>query len=409
MMSWTLAHGKLFGEKRIVALARVFLCCTLLFLLGVANATTYVYDANGRVVAVTQTTGASAQYTYDALGNIVQVGQVAAGQLAIFAFTPSHGSAGTAVTISGQGFSATAASNALKFNGTAATISSATTTQLIAKVPAGASSGAISVTVGGKTVTSATPFVVDDTGAPPTISQVSPTIVAVGSTVTVTGTHLDPPTGTTKALLAGVQAAVASASDSQLQFLVPTNAGSGYVQVQTLYGQAQSASQILVVPNGITPAQVTSRSVASVGGAAASISIAQGGQTAALSFQGTSGTWLSLQASAITTSANAINYSIYGPGNQLVAQGAMSASSPTIHLPRLAATGTYVEFLTPDTAGAQLTVGIESNPTLVTSKVLPKQAPDFCSDAGSEPGVDVEQHQRGGWRAKRFHHECLQC
>jgi YD repeat-containing protein len=196
--------------KRIVALARVFLCCTLLFLLGVANATTYVYDANGRVVAVTQTTGASAQYTYDALGNIVQVGQVAAGQLAIFAFTPSHGSAGTAVTISGQGFSATAASNALKFNGTAATISSATTTQLIAKVPAGASSGAISVTVGGKTVTSATPFVVDDTGAPPTISQVSPTIVAVGSTVTVTGTHLDPPTGTTKALLAGVQAAVAS-------------------------------------------------------------------------------------------------------------------------------------------------------------------------------------------------------
>jgi YD repeat-containing protein len=105
------------GSKRISTVMRVLLWSTLLFLLGVAHATTYVYDANGRVVAVTQSTGASAQYTYDSLGNIVQVGQVAAGQLAIFAFTPSHGAAGTSVTINGQGFGATAAANIVKFNG----------------------------------------------------------------------------------------------------------------------------------------------------------------------------------------------------------------------------------------------------------------------------------------------------
>jgi len=358
------------GKTRISTIARALVWSMLLFLLGVVHATTYVYDANGRVVAVTQGNGASAQYTYDSVGNIVQIGQVAAGQIAIFAFTPSHGSAGTSVTIYGQGFSATAASNLVKFSGTAATVSSATATQLITKVPAGASTGVISVTVAGQTATSSTPFVVDDTGAPPTIIQFSPSVVAVGSTVTVTGTHLDPPTGTTKAFVAGTPASVVSASDSQLQFLVPTGAGSGYVEVQTLYGQAQSASQILVVPSGITPTQVTSRSIASAGGAAVNISIAQGGQTAALSFQGTSGAWLSLQSSAITTTANAINYSIYGPGNQLVAQGSISASSPTIHLPRLTVSGTYIAFFTPDTAGAQLTENIESNPTLTTSAVL---------------------------------------
>ncbi|WP_343205910.1 IPT/TIG domain-containing protein, partial [Rhodanobacter sp. MP1X3] len=339
-------------------------------MLGVAHATSYVYDANGRVVAVTQNTGVSAQYTYDAVGNLVQVGQVAAGQLAIFAFTPTHGSAGTSVTVYGQGFSATAGANLVSFNGTAATVSSATATQLVTTVPVGASTGAITVTTGGQTATSSTPFVVDDTGAPPTISQVSPLIVAIGSTVTVTGTHLDPTAGTTTVLLAGTQVSVASASDTQLQFSVPANAGSGYVQVQTVYGQATSAAPILVVPTGITPAQVVSSSTASVGGAGVNMSIGQGGQTATLSFQGTSGAWLSLQGSAITTTANAINYSIYGPGNQLVAQGAMSASSPTIHLPRLTASGNYVAFFTPDTAGAQLTIGIESNPTLTTSAAL---------------------------------------
>ena len=70
-------------KKRIPAMVRVLLWSTFLLLLGVAHATTYVYDANGRVVAVTQSSGISAQYTYDAIGNIVQVGQVAAGQLAI--------------------------------------------------------------------------------------------------------------------------------------------------------------------------------------------------------------------------------------------------------------------------------------------------------------------------------------
>jgi hypothetical protein len=58
---------------------------------------------------------------------------------------------GQPVTIQGQGFSTTTASNALNFNGVAATVTSATTTTLVSTVPATATTGLVSVTVGGVT------------------------------------------------------------------------------------------------------------------------------------------------------------------------------------------------------------------------------------------------------------------
>ncbi|KVN04825.1 hypothetical protein WT08_22200 [Burkholderia sp. MSMB1552] len=61
-----------------------------------AQSTRYVYDANGRVVAVTQSSGTTTQYGYDALGYVGSISApLSAGQLAIFAFTPTQGDAGT--------------------------------------------------------------------------------------------------------------------------------------------------------------------------------------------------------------------------------------------------------------------------------------------------------------------------
>lgn len=99
-----------------------------------AQTTGYVYDADGRVVAVTQNNGPATQYTYDALGHLAQTTSVAAGQLAIFAFVPTHGEAGTQVTIEGQGFSASPASDSVTFNGTPAMVSSASATQIVTTV-----------------------------------------------------------------------------------------------------------------------------------------------------------------------------------------------------------------------------------------------------------------------------------
>lgn len=67
--------------------------------------------------------------------------------------SPTSGSSGTEVTITGTNFSTTPTDNAVAFNGTAATVVSATSTQIVVTVPAGATSGALTVTVGGLTAT----------------------------------------------------------------------------------------------------------------------------------------------------------------------------------------------------------------------------------------------------------------
>ncbi|WP_217333063.1 IPT/TIG domain-containing protein, partial [Rhodanobacter sp. C05] len=332
---------------------------------SVAHATTYVRDANGRIVAVTQSNGTSTQYTYDALGNRLQVGgPIAAGQLAVFTFIPSHGTAGTAVTIYGQGFSSTLASDSVSFNGTVATVLSATATQLVASVPVGASTGLIGVTVGGLTVDSATPFVIDDTGEPPTISGVSPSVVVEGGTVTVTGTHLDPLPGQTNVQMGGREVALSSASDTQLIFTALDTSSSGYVVVQTPYGQTTSPTSVVVLPSGFSAAGLVSSGYATANGAAVNLNIGAAGQIGAVLFNGTSGQWLSLQASAITTTATSIAYTVYAPGNMVIAQGVISTSSPSIHLPQLTADGTYMATFQPNTAGAQLTVAVLTDATL---------------------------------------------
>ncbi|HUB91173.1 MAG TPA: IPT/TIG domain-containing protein, partial [Dyella sp.] len=161
-----------------------------------AQTSGYVYDADGRVVAVTAANGSSVQYGYNSLGHTSQVSApIAAGQLAVFTFMPTHGVTGTQVTIQGQGFDSNAANDTVNFNGTVATVLSASATQLVTTVPSGATTGLISVTTGGQTATSVEAFVVDDSGVPPVITQVNPLIVSSGSTVTVAGSHLDPISG----------------------------------------------------------------------------------------------------------------------------------------------------------------------------------------------------------------------
>ena len=81
---------------------------------------------------------------------------------AIINFTPTSGPVGTEVTINGTNFDATAAKNTVKFGSIAATVSSATASKLMVKVPTGAVTAKISIAVGGKTVTSGDAFTVTD-------------------------------------------------------------------------------------------------------------------------------------------------------------------------------------------------------------------------------------------------------
>lgn len=86
-------------------------------------------------------------------------------QPTITSFAPQSGAVGAAITITGTGFSATAANNAVFFGATKATVTAASATSLTATVPAGATYQPISVTVAGLTAWSANRFRITFSGA----------------------------------------------------------------------------------------------------------------------------------------------------------------------------------------------------------------------------------------------------
>lgn len=123
------------------------------------------------------------------LGTITLPFAVLGAAPSIASFDPTLGVAGIVVTIQGSGFvSGTPANNQVTFNGTAASVQSATETTLSVLVPAGATSGPISVTTPGGTAVSATAFVTGTVA----VTNVTPGQGVRGQTVAVTiaGTNL---------------------------------------------------------------------------------------------------------------------------------------------------------------------------------------------------------------------------
>jgi YD repeat-containing protein len=106
--------------------------CASSFALETAN---YIYDELGRLKTVVAPNGDRAEYDYDAVGNLLAVRRIGTNTLAVSEITPNVGTIGTVVVIRGAGFSATPASNAVKFNGVAATVTAATATQLTVSAP----------------------------------------------------------------------------------------------------------------------------------------------------------------------------------------------------------------------------------------------------------------------------------
>jgi streptogramin lyase len=72
---------------------------------------------------------------------------------AISQVSPQQGPAGTSVTFTGTGFSDTAANDTIYFNGKIATITAASTTQLVVTVPSLAGTGPVALRVHGDSVT----------------------------------------------------------------------------------------------------------------------------------------------------------------------------------------------------------------------------------------------------------------
>jgi hypothetical protein len=108
----------------------------------------------------------------------------------ISSFTPHNGPVGTVVTLTGSNF--LNATN-VSFNGTPASFNVVDGTTATAVVPAGATSGFITLTTSAGTAP--TPSVFTLPTPPPTLTNLSVTSGLVGTAVTLTGTNFSPLTG----------------------------------------------------------------------------------------------------------------------------------------------------------------------------------------------------------------------
>jgi large repetitive protein len=160
----------------------------------------------------------------------------------VSSFTPTTGWPGSSVTVTGSGFGGT---TAVSFNSAAATFTVTSGTQLTAIVPAGASSGPISVTTPGGTSLSTASFTVTSQPAP-SISGVSPAAAAVGSLVTIGGSAF---TGAAAVTFNNIAAAFTVVSDSTISATVPSGALTGSITVTTSEGSGSTPGTFAVIPS----------------------------------------------------------------------------------------------------------------------------------------------------------------
>jgi YD repeat-containing protein len=225
----------------------------------------YGYDSLGRLISVTSNTGDAAQYNYDAVGNILSIQRYSSAQVSVISFTPAQGVAGASVTINGSGFSTTASQNTVQFNGTSATVTSSTANQIIALVPVGSSSGAITVTSPSGSASSSASFTVLPSSGAPTISGFTPTIASTGAAINITGTNFDvsPPndrlTVDTTTPLVPVNSPAPTATAMTL--ILPGSVGSGHIALTTPGGSTVSTGDLYVEPPfyGSTPVSYNAR------------------------------------------------------------------------------------------------------------------------------------------------------
>lgn len=185
--------------------------------------------------------------------------------LAINAFSPANGVAGTVVSVSGTGLDTV---TAVTVGTAAANFAKISATQINVTVPVGAGSGRIGLTAGNRTAVSASDFVVSAPPAPPppapapvpAVTAVAPTTVIAGlGRLTLSGTALDAVAG---ARLGGTAVNIASQSATSLVLEVPATldaAAAATLSLTDRAGTARNVAQPVTVlaalaVTGFTPA-----------------------------------------------------------------------------------------------------------------------------------------------------------
>jgi len=206
------------------------------FIDGAAPLSTLLQNTNGLVYGTTASGGPTSCNPCQGI-----FFSVATGDAAFVNLEPTQRTAleGAKVGMFGQGFSS---ASVVKFGGVASTsVTLSGTTYLTAKVPAGALTGAVTVTTGSTTLTSPQTFKVR-----PKITSFSPPSGPIGTLVTINGTGLIQATsvkfGTVKATTFTV------VSDSEVTADVPSGlaAGTVTISITTPGGTANSPTKFTV-------------------------------------------------------------------------------------------------------------------------------------------------------------------
>ena len=154
-------------------------------------------------------------------------------------FSPASGSIGEQVTVFGSGFEAV---TDVLLNGTVASFTVISDSEIQFPVPAGATSGALSLTSPGGTATSTADFEIIRI---PAISSFNPASGVVGDEVTIVGVNFN---GATEVSFSGTSAQVfAVDSDTQVRTEVPPGATSGALSVTNAAGSDQSGNSFTVI------------------------------------------------------------------------------------------------------------------------------------------------------------------
>lgn len=378
------------SRRTLVVLAA--LVCALPF---PASATTYyAYDNLGRVTQVIESDGTTTQYHYDANGNITSITRTAGtSTFSIGSVSSTSGAAGSSVTITGTGFSSIPSQDTVAFDGVSATVTYASGNRLVVTVPAGASTGDITVTTPNGTGTSSSPFTVQ----PLAITGLSPTSGSNGTLVTVTGSGFDSTASNDSILLNDTPATASSANPTQLQFSVPTGAMAGHVTVTTPLGSAASAGHFFLPASGYSASDIGSVADLTAGGPGQIYTIDTSSQVGVGLFDGSAGQMMTFVFSNVSMGGT---YIVYSPDGSRLTTGSI-ANNEFIKLPSLPLGGTYSLYLVPGSSTGSAAVSLQTDatgtlqtngiPSAVSLAVGQNATYTFAGTAGQSYSLELTQ------------------
>jgi YD repeat-containing protein len=330
------------------------------------NPISYVYDELGRLIGVVDSAGDSATYKYDAVGNILSISRQSSSQLAIISFTPQSGPAGATVTINGTAFSPTASQDTVQFNGVTASIVSASATRLVVTVPAGATTGPISVSTPAGSVSSSSNFTVTAGSGVPSITSFTPNMGTPGTAVSITGTNFDI-LANDKVTFNTTHAAVTSATSTQVGTTVPANATSGKIGIATPGGQGTSVQDFYVPFGTHVVADIGFTGRVSMGGNQTVALPAN--QIGLLLFDGVVGQGVSLQLSGSTFASCTLF--IYAPGGAQLTSSSCTSGTTFVNSVTETVTGTYTIGIDPGASAGSINIALTPDVSSVITAGTP--------------------------------------